>query len=284
MPAYQTNGPIDLALDVPVGRIEVTASERTDVEVRVDPSNPSKKADVRAAAETVVEYRDGRVTIAVPHRYGPLIGTGKESVDVTVDLPSGSRLTAETSFGRIRTHGSLGGTRIKSSTGDVSIERTGQLQVHASSGEVVIGHVDGDLVLTSGNGQTRVDYVGGASTLKASNGDIHVGVAGGALTAKLANGSISIREALDSVSARSSYGKIRIEEVSSGAIALDASYGEVLVGIRHGVAAWLDVQSKNGVIRNEMNADPGPTGSEGSVEVRVRTSYGDITVQPAATG
>ncbi|MCY0904207.1 DUF4097 family beta strand repeat-containing protein [Arthrobacter sp. H14-L1] len=281
MPEYQTNGPIDLALDVPVGRIEVSASERTDVDVRVDPSNPSKKADVRAAAETVVEYRDGRVTIAAPHRYGVLIGSGKESVDVTVDLPSGSRLTAETSVGWIRARGPLGATRIKSSTGDVSIERAAQLQVHASSGEVIVVHVDGDLELTSGNGPTRVDYVGGTSTLKASNGDIHVGVAGGALTAKLANGSISVREALDSVTARSSYGKIRIEEVSAGIIALEASFGEVLVGIRRGVAAWLDVQSKNGVVRNDMNADQGPAGSEGSVEVRVRTSYGDITVQPA---
>jgi len=281
MPEYQTNGPIDLAIDVPVGRIEVTASERTDVEVRVDPSNPSKKADVRAVAETVVEYQDGRVTIAAPHRYSPF--SGSESVDVTVDLPSGSRLTADTSVGRIRTHGPLGATRIKSTTGDVSIERVEQLQVHASSGEVAVGHVDGDLELTSGNGSTRVDYVGGAAAIKASNGDLHVGVAGGALTAKLANGSINILEALDSVAARSSYGKVRIEEVSSGAIQLDASYGEVLVGIRRGVAAWLDIQSKNGVVRNDMNAHEGPAGSEGTVEVRVRTSYGDITVQPAIT-
>lgn len=282
MPEYQTDGPIDLAIDVPVGRIEVTASERADVVVRVDPNNPNKKADVRAAAETAVEYQDGRLTIAVARRYGPLIGPGKESVDVTVDLPSGSRLTAETSVGRIRGHGPLGATRIKSSTGDVTIERAEHLQVHASSGEVVVGHVDGELEVTAGNGPTRVDYVGGTAAFKASNGDIHVGVAGGVLTAKLANGSISIGEALDSVTARNSYGKIRIDEVSSGAIQLDASYGEVLVGIRSGVAAWLDVESKNGVVRNGMTADQGPASGEGAVEVRVRTGYGDITIQPAS--
>lgn len=281
MPEYQTDGPIDLAIDVPVGRIEVTASERTDVDVRVDPSNPAKKADVRAASDTVVHYQDGRLTIAAPHRYSPF--SGSESVDITVDLPSGSRLTADTSVGKIRTHGSLGATRIKSSTGDVNIERAAVLQVHASSGEVVLGHVDGDLELTSGNGSSHVDYVGGAAGLKASNGDIHIGVAGGPLTAKLANGSINVREALDSVTARNSYGKIRLDEVSAGAIQLDASYGEVLVGIRRGVAAWLDIQSKNGVVRNDMNADEGPTGSEGSVEIRVRTNYGDITIQPAIT-
>lgn len=281
MPQYQTDGPIDLAIDVPVGRIEVTASERTDVEVRVDPSNPSKKADVRAATETVVEHQDDRVTIAVPRRYGPLIGSGSESVDVTVDLPIGSRLTVDTSVGRIRANGPLGATRIKSSTGDVSIERAEHLQVRAGSGEVVVGHVDGELEISAGNGPTRVDYVGGTAAFKASNGDIHIGVAGGALTAKLANGSISIREALDSVTVRSSYGKVRIDEVSSGAIQLDASYGEVLVGIRHGVAAWLDIQSKKGVVRNDMTAGEGPSAGEGTVEVRVRTSYGDITVQPA---
>jgi DUF4097 and DUF4098 domain-containing protein YvlB len=219
----------------------------------------------------------------VPLRFGPLIGAGKESVDVAVDVPSGSRLTVETSVGRVRTLGPLGATRIKSSTGDVKIERAERLEVRASSGEVAVGQVDGELEITSGNGPTRVDYVGGAATLKASNGDIHVGVAGGPLTAKLANGSISIREALDSVTGRSSYGKIRLDEVSTGAIQLDASYGEVLVGIRHGVAAWLDVQSKNGVVRNDMAAGEGPSRGEGTVEVRVRTNYGDITVQPAIT-
>lgn len=283
MPEYQTNGPIDLAIDVPVGRIEVTASERTDVQVRVDPSSPGRKVDVRAAADTVVKAEEGRITIAVPRRYGPLIGSGSESVDVTVDLPSGSRLTVDTSVGRIRAHGPLGATRIKSSTGDVIVERAEHLQVHSSSGEVIVGHVDGDLDITSGNGPTRVDYVGGTAALKASNGDIRIGVAGGAVSAKLANGSMSIREALDSVTARSAYGKIRVDEVSSGTIQLDASYGEVLVGIRHGVAAWLDVQSKKGVVRNGMTADAGPVSSEGTVEVRVRTSYGDITVQPAMT-
>ncbi|MEO5921473.1 MAG: DUF4097 family beta strand repeat-containing protein [Pseudolysinimonas sp.] len=284
MPEYQTDGPIDVAIDVVMGRVEVTASERTDVDVRVEPSNPSKKSDVRAAAETVVEYLDGRVTVAAPRKYSRLIGPGKsESVDVTIDVPNGSRITAENSFGKVVTHGSLGATRIKSSSGDVSVERAEHLEVHASSGEVVIGHLDGDLELTSGNGATRIDYLGGTAALKSSNGDIHIGVAGGALTAKLANGSIDIREALDSVTARSSYGKIRIDEVSSGVIQLDASYGEVLVGIRHGVAAWLDIQSKNGVARNGMSDDDGPSGSEGTVEVRVRTNYGDITVQPAVT-
>lgn len=163
----------------------------------------------------------------------------------------------------------------------MSIERAERLLVHASNGEVVVGHVDGDLELTSGNGPTRVDYVGGTAAFKASNGDIHVGVAGGVLTAKLANGSINIREALDSVTARSSYGKIRVDEVSSGAIQLDASFGEVLVGIRRNVAAWIDVSSKKGVVRNDMNPYEGPDGSEGTVEVRVRSNHGDITVQPA---
>ncbi len=283
MPTYETNGPVDVAIDVPVGRIEVTASDRTDVEVRVDPSNPSRKGDVRGAAETVVQHKDGRVTIAAPHtyRYSPF--GPNESLDITVDLPNGSRLTADNSVGRIHTRGPLGATRIKSASGDVNVERAAQLQLRASSGEVVVGHVDGDLELTCGNGSTRVDYVGGTAALKASNGDIHVGVAGGALTAKLANGSISVGAALDSVNAHNSHGKIRIDEVSSGAIELDTSFGEVLVGIRPGVAAWLDVHSKNGVVRNAMNADDGPAATEGSVEVRVRTGYGDITIHPALT-
>ena len=279
MPEYQTDGPIDLAIDVPVGRIEVTASERTDVDVRVDPSDPAKK---RMCGPPPKRWSSTR-TAGSPSRRR--IGTARSAAASRWTSPWICRAAP----GSLRTPASAGSARTDRSAqrgssrppATSNIERVAMLQVHASSGEVVVGHVDGDLELTSGNGSSRVEYVGGAAGLKASNGDIHIGVAGGPLTAKLANGSINVHEALGSVSARNSYGKIRLDEVSAGAIQLDASYGEVLVGIRRGVAAWLDIQSKNGVVRNDMNADEGPVGSEGTVEIRVRTNYGDITIQPA---
>ena len=52
MPTYPTPHPIDLAVDVQVGALEVVASDREDTVVTVTPTNPDKEADRRGAEET----------------------------------------------------------------------------------------------------------------------------------------------------------------------------------------------------------------------------------------
>jgi hypothetical protein len=47
------------------------------------------------------------------------------------------------------------------------------------------------------------------------------------------------------------------------------------------VAAWLDLASKDGRVRNQLEADRAPAESEPTVAVRARTQYGDITVRHA---
>ena len=45
--------PIDLAIHLPVGEIEVVAGDRTDTVVTVSPTNPAKAVDRRGAGLTV---------------------------------------------------------------------------------------------------------------------------------------------------------------------------------------------------------------------------------------
>ena len=116
MPTYNTPTPIDLAINLQVGAIEVVASDRTDTVVTVSPTNPAKAVDRRGAEETKVDFDGQRLTITGPRPRFSWIGP-TESVDVKVELPTGSRLTAEIAVGGVRTVGRLGATRIKSSTG-----------------------------------------------------------------------------------------------------------------------------------------------------------------------
>ncbi|MFF4582210.1 hypothetical protein [Streptomyces sp. NPDC001389] len=46
--------------------------------------------------------------------------------------------------------------------------------------------------------------------------------------------------------------------------------------------AWLDVTSRLGRVHNALGAAGGPEGSDGVVEVRARTSMGDIVITRAA--
>jgi hypothetical protein len=64
-----------------------------------------------------------------------------------------------------------------------------------------------------------------------------------------------------------------------GSVELGTAYGELEVGVREGTAARLDVRSQFGNVRNLLTASDGPQPSDQRVEVRARTSFGDIVIR-----
>ncbi len=208
MPTYNTPTPIDLAINLQVGAIEVFAGDRADTVVTVSPTNPAKAVDRRGAEETKVDFDGQRVTIVGPRPRISWIGPS-ESVDVKVELPTGSRFTAEVAVGGVRTVGRLGATRIKSSMGPVDVDTTGDLWLRASHGNATLGTAEGAVEITADHGQIRVGTVTGDAILKASHGTILVEESGGDLDAKLSYGDLEITKALASVAAKTAYGSIR---------------------------------------------------------------------------
>jgi hypothetical protein len=277
MPTYDTPTPIDLSIDVQVGALEVVAGDRGDTVVTVSPTNPAKPVDVRGAEETKVAFDGTRVTVVGPRPrinwFGPT-----ESVDVKVEVPAGSRLTAELAVGGVRTVGRLGATRIKNSVGAVDLDTTGDLWLRAAHGSATLGTAEGDVEITANHGQIRIGTVTGDALLTASHGTITVGESGGDLDAKLSYGDLEITRALASVTAKTAYGSIALREVSSGSVAVESGYGQVTIGVRPGVPAWLDLSSKDGKVRNHLD-DSAPAPSEQTVAVRARTRSGDITIR-----
>ncbi len=280
MPTYSTPIPIDVAVNLPVGRIDVVAGDRTETIVTVSPSTPARAIDRRAADETTVDFDGERLTIVSPKPRFSVIGPS-ESVDVTLELPLGSRLTAEISVGGVRTVGRLGATRIKAMTGPVELDSTEDLWLHAGHGNATVGTAVGDIEITADHGQIRIGTVSGDAILKASHGTIMIGQSGGDLEAQLSYGDLDLTTALASVTAKAAYGSIRLGEISSGSLQLETGYGQITIGVRPGVPAWLDLSSKKGHVRNQLDSDQAPDTAERSVAVRARTQFGDITVQRA---
>ncbi|RFA08639.1 hypothetical protein B7R54_04885 [Subtercola boreus] len=280
MPTFPTPEPLDLAIDLQVGAIDIIASERADTAVTVTPSNPDRAVDVRGAEQTTVEFDGRRLTVVGPRPRLSWIGP-TESVDLRIELPATSRVTAEIAVGGVRTTGALGATRIKSSMGTVELEQIADLWMRAGHGTASVGRATGSIDITADHGQIRVGVVAGDATLKASHGSIRVGESAGDVDAKLSYGDLEITHALASVSAKTAYGSIRIDEVSRGDIQLQSGYGQVEVGVRPGVPAWLDLASKEGHVRNGLDGDGAPDPAEPSVAVRARTQFGDITVRRA---
>lgn len=278
MPTFETPSPIDLAINLQVGDIAVIASDRADTVVTVTPTNPDKAVDRRGASETSVEFDGQRLVIKGPKPRVAVFGPS-ESVDLRVELPSGSRLAAELGVGNVRSNGQLGATRVKASTGQVDLDAVGDLWVRASHGNATVKAADGDVEIIADHGQIRLGAVSGEATLKASHGSIHIDEVGGDAEAKLSYGDLEIGTARASVTAKTAFGRVAIDQVESGSVQLDTSFGQIAIGVRPGVAAWLDLSSKEGRVRNELESDGAPADSANAVAVRARTQFGDIHIQ-----
>jgi DUF4097 and DUF4098 domain-containing protein YvlB len=279
MPSFDTPQPISVNAHVDAGSIQFAAADRADTVVDVAPRDPKKDQDVRAAEQTEVTYASGVLTVRTPkQRY--LVGrTG--TVDVTVELPTGSRVDMTGAWAQVLGEGRLGEVRVKTSSGDVRLDTTGPLQLTASHGSITVDRIEGMAEITTSSGSLRVGTVDGPAVLKNSHGTTTVGTATGDLRVSGSNGDISIERAESSVAATTAHGTLRVAEVACGTVQLETSYGAIDVGIREGTAAWLDVSSGRGQVRNTLDASEPPEKSEDTVEVRARTRWGNIDVRRA---
>ncbi|GAB3960347.1 DUF4097 family beta strand repeat-containing protein [Micromonospora vulcania] len=233
MPVFDTPEPITVQLELPVGDAWISATDRTDTVVRVRPRDPSSKADLGAAEQTVVEYAAGQLMVRVPkswRRYG--FGSGP-SVDVLIEVPTGSRVHAEASWAAFRCEGRLGECRFKTG-GTIRLDETGPLDIDTSHGEVAVERVHGSARVKSSSGKVRLGAVDGTAEIKNSSGDCWVGRSGGDVRVNTAYGDITVDAPMASVSGRTAYGNVRLGEVVRGSIELQTSYGAIEIGIRRG--------------------------------------------------
>ncbi|MEU9671855.1 DUF4097 family beta strand repeat-containing protein [Streptomyces bobili] len=278
MPSFDTPEPISVSAYVYAGSIQFTAGDRLDTLVEVRPRDPKKDLDTRTAEQTEVAYASGILTVTTPK--ANLLGRGG-TVDVMVELPAGSSIDVSGAGVRVLGEGRLGEARVKTSAGDVRLDTTGPLQLKASHGSSTVDRVVGLADITSSTGNVRVGSVDGPAVLKNSHGTTTVGAVTGELRVNGANGSIDIARAEASVTGTTTNGVLRVAEVVRGEIQLETSNGSIEIGIREGTAAWLDISSNRGQVRNTLAASEAPEQTEDTVKVRARTNWGNIDVRRA---
>lgn len=208
MTAFSTPAPIAATVDVPVGTVTVTASDRADAVVEIRPSDPSSKTDVRAAGQFQVEFTGGELTVTLPRgRWNPFGGT--PSVEVSVAVPTGSRLAATLAVGSLATAGAFDGCDLTVADGDIRVERP-----------------RGAVTAVVARGDIRVEEAAsGVLRLETSTGELAVGIRPGS-AARL--------------STHESYGPVRnlLEPAEPGAELVEVharnAYGPIVVG--HAVA------------------------------------------------
>jgi DUF4097 and DUF4098 domain-containing protein YvlB len=282
MPTFDTPEPILATIDTVAGHVWINASDRIDTVVEVRPTDKSADADVKAAEQTMVEYANGELSVKTPKSKirNLLIGpSGRSpSIDVTVSLPSGSRVDAKT-WGEIRSEGRVGDSTFNSAAGSIRLGQTGRLTLHTGAGDVSVARTAGPTNVTTSAGKIWLGEIDGTAVAKTSSGDITLGEVTGDVQLKTASGDITVERALAAVDAKTAYGNLRVGEVVRGSAVLETAFGQVEIGVAEGTAAWLDVSSKVGSVRSDLDAAAEPEPSDETVEVRARTGYGDIVIR-----
>jgi DUF4097 and DUF4098 domain-containing protein YvlB len=281
MPTFATPEPISVTVEPGVGNVHIVASDRTDTVVEVTPSDVAEPSDVKAAERTRVDFSGGTLTVKGP-RISPFDVTRKtRSIEVRIELPAGSTLEGSTGLGDLRVTGRLGKCRYRSATGHLQLDETGELNLHTATGNVSVARAGGNTEISTSSGRLQIDEIDGTGVLKNSNGVTTIGSVTGSLRVRSANGDIVVEQADDSVNAKTANGAVRVLDAARGRLDLNTAMGDIEIGIRGGSAAWLDVKTHFGRVRNDMTGTSEPSATTDRVEAHAHTAFGDITVRRA---
>ncbi|MDX2733672.1 DUF4097 family beta strand repeat-containing protein [Streptomyces sp. PA03-2a] len=178
MQKFDTLAPISAVLVIPAGRIQVIAADRADTVVEVRPVNASKSRDVKAAEQTTTEYVGGVLRVEVPVKNQYLGPSG--AVEVTVQLPAGSRIEAKAAGTEFRAVGRLGDIVFDGAYHQIKIDEAAGVRLSAVDGDVEVGRLGGPAEISTARGDIRIaEAVHGKVVLSTQSGDISVAAAAG---------------------------------------------------------------------------------------------------------
>jgi hypothetical protein len=279
MRTFETPQPIAVTLELGVGDVLIAASDRSDTVVDVQPGDPTKKVDVAAAQQTRVEYANGALLVKGPKGWRQLAPWGGgESIDVRIELPTGSSLNGTVGVASLRATGGLGDCRYHAGMAEIAIEHAGRVELRSGAGNVSAEAIGGAAEIKTA-GTIRIGRIEGTAVIKNTNGATTIGDITGDARITAANGPIVVGVARSSVVAKSANGEVRVDEIGRGSVVLQSAMGAIEVGIPPGVAAWLDVETKFGRVHNDLEDADRPGPGEDAVEIHAHTSMGDITIR-----
>ncbi|AWS47953.1 DUF4097 family beta strand repeat-containing protein [Streptosporangium sp. 'caverna'] len=216
MQKFATPTPITTVIDLPAGRLQLIAADRPDTTVEILPTNPAKTRDVQAAEQTTVTHTDGMLRIHTPQPKNQLFGPSG-SIQITVQLPTGSHLEATTAACELRSVGRLGEVTFDGAYHQIKIDEAASVRLTAVDGDVEIGRLGGSAEVSTARGDIRItEAARGTLVLRTQSGDISVTAAAG------------VSAALD---AGTSFGRISNALKNNGGVELDiratTSHGDI---------------------------------------------------------
>jgi hypothetical protein len=179
MQKFDTPAPISAVMDIPAGRVQFIAADRADTTVEVRPADPAKGRDTKTAEQTTVAYADGVLRITTSTHGNQLFGPSG-SLEITVQLPAGSRIEAKAAGAELRGVGRLGEVAFEGAYRQSKIDEAASIRLTAIDGDVEVGRLNGPAEISTARGDIRIsEAVRGTVVLRTQSGDISVGAAAG---------------------------------------------------------------------------------------------------------
>jgi DUF4097 and DUF4098 domain-containing protein YvlB len=134
---------------------------------------------VRAAEQTNVEYGDGVLRIEASPAKSRILGASG-SIEVTVQLPAGSRIAAKAAGAEFRGVGRLGDVAFEGAQGSVKLDEAASVRLTLLAGDVPVGRLGGPARISTQKGDIHItEAVRGAVVLRTESGEVSVGAARG---------------------------------------------------------------------------------------------------------
>jgi DUF4097 and DUF4098 domain-containing protein YvlB len=179
MQKFDTPAPISAVLDIPAGRVQFIAADRADATVEVLPADASKSRDVKVAEQTKVEYRDGVLRIEAPAAKNQILGPSG-SIEVTVQLPTGSRVEVKAASAEFRAVGRFGDVAFNGAHGAIKLDEAAGVRLTTVAGDISVGRLGGPGEISTAKGDIRIaEAVRGRVVLRTQAGHVSIGAAAG---------------------------------------------------------------------------------------------------------
>ena len=268
--SFDTPDPISLYVELGSGDLNVHAEDVNETTVTVDG---------RDADDVTVEQRGDQIVVLAPQKRTGFFSSSSE-LTVIVVLPQDSDVTAKIGSADMSGSGRFGTTKIKSGSGDVTLEQLArEALVETGSGDVEIESVGEELRVKSGSGDVSVDRVGGATNISTGSGDVELGTAIGEVQVKSGSGDMRVKEALSDLALTTASGDLYVGRMHRGALAAKNVSGDIRVGIPENVPVWTDISCITGQVSSNLLGAGQPAEGQDYIEVRAKTVSGDIHLE-----
>lgn len=276
MPTFATPEPITATLTTAGAEVRITASDRLDTTVLVEPIDSTNKTDVKVAENTEVEFAGGELTVKTTKS-----GNKNGSVAITVELPAGSRLVLHTAWTDVHADGHFGDCELNMASGQVQLDHVAALRANLAAGGVAVGHIAGTADIEGGTAGVRIGEVEGTVRYEGSTGKVWIGHARSDVDLNGSSGSFDIDRAEGSVTARAANCPIRIGRITRGQAELTNASGGIEVGVSEGTAALVDAKSTKGTVRNSLPTHQNPGDHDNKVKIYAHTRRDDVVIHRA---